>query len=195
MAPDGPGKWKVTAMPERTCLATNRLLALGRKRHPYSRTLKPAASPKATYVASVLPSACGSANAGVATTNIRGELMKSLLVTSLLALTVIASTALFSADAPATGPGVRVFVHHEVADYAAWRKVYNSFGGTRRKLGVTAQAVYQSVDNPNDVVVTHDFATAERAKAFISSDALKSAMQKAGVKGTPQITVTTRATK
>ena len=144
---------------------------------------------------SVLPSAYGSANAGVATTNTRGELMKSLLVTGLLALTVIASTALFSADAPATGPGVRVFVHHEVDDYAAWRKVYNSFGGTRRKLGVTAQAVYQSVDNPNDVVVTHDFATAEQAKAFISSDALKSAMQTAGVKGTPQITVTTRATK
>jgi hypothetical protein len=51
------------------------------------------------------------------------------------------------------------------------------------------------VDNPNDVVVTHDFASAEQAKAFLASNDLNKAMQKAGVKGTPQIWVTTRATK
>ena len=62
-------------------------------------------------------------------------------------------------------------------------------------MGATAQAVYQSVDNPNDVVVTHDFARVEQAKAFLASDDLKKAMQKAGVKGPPQIWITTRATK
>ncbi|MBV8342315.1 MAG: cyclase [Gammaproteobacteria bacterium] len=86
-------------------------------------------------------------------------------------------------------------MHHEVADYAAWRKAYNSFRATRMKMGVTAQAVYQSVDNPNDVLVTHDFASADQAKAFLSSEELKNAMQKAGVKGPPQIWITTRATK
>jgi hypothetical protein len=51
------------------------------------------------------------------------------------------------------------------------------------------------VDNPNDVFVIHDFATTEKAKAFLASDELKNAMQKAGVKGPPHITITMRADK
>ena len=88
-----------------------------------------------------------------------------------------------------------MYVHHEVNDYAAWRKAYNDFDPTRRKLGVTAQAVYRSIDNPNDVTVTHDFRSAEKAKAFAASTELKTAMEKAGVKGTPQIWLTTKAAK
>ena len=65
----------------------------------------------------------------------------------------------------------------------------------RRKLGVTGQAVYQSVDNANDVTVTHDFKTAEKAKAFASSADLKTTMEKAGVKGSPQVWFTTSAAK
>jgi len=121
--------------------------------------------------------------------------MRSLLIAGILAASLLATTPVYSGDAPAAAPGVRVFIHHEVADYAAWRKVYNSFRATQRKMGVTAQAVYQSVENPNDVVVTHDFASAEAAKTFLASDDLKSAMQKAGVKGPPQIWITTRAAK
>ena len=88
-----------------------------------------------------------------------------------------------------------MYVHHEVNDYAAWRKVYNDFDPTRQKMGVTAQAVYQSIDNPNDVTVTHDFRSAEKAKAFETSAELKAAMEKAGVKGPPQIWLTTKAAK
>jgi len=90
---------------------------------------------------------------------------------------------------------VRMFVRHEVADYAAWRKSYDAFGSTQKKLGVSAQAVYQSTDNPNDVTATHDFASVEKAKAFAASAELKSAMEGAGVKGAPQIWFTTRAAK
>jgi hypothetical protein len=45
----------------------------------------------------------------------------------------------------------------------------------------------RSVDNPNDVTVSHDFKTSEAAKAFASSLNLKNAMQNAGVKSAPQI--------
>ena len=69
---------------------------------------------------------------------------------------------------------VRVYIHHEVTDYSAWRKVYDAFAGTQRKLGVTRKAVYQSVENPNDVTVTHDFKTKEKAKAFMSAPEVKS---------------------
>ena len=96
---------------------------------------------------------------------------------------------------PAGAADVRMFIRHEVNEYAAWRKAYNAFDATRRKLGVTGQAVYQSLDNANDVTVTHDFKTADKAKTFASSSDLKTTMEKAGVKGTPQIWFTTSAAK
>jgi hypothetical protein len=105
-------------------------------------------------------------------------------------LIVIVLLGLGAVVQPAEAAGVRMFVRHEVTDYAAWRKGYDAFDTARRKLGVTGQAVYQSVDNPNDVTVTHDFKTADKAKAFASSAELKAAMEKAGVKGTPQIWIT-----
>ena len=52
--------------------------------------------------------------------------------------------------------GVRMYIRHEVSDYAAWRKAYDGFDAPRRTMGVTAQAIYQSADNPNDISV-HDF--------------------------------------
>jgi hypothetical protein len=33
---------------------------------------------------------------------------------------------------------VRIFVRHDVTDYAAWRKAYNGFDEKRREMGVTA---------------------------------------------------------
>ena len=115
--------------------------------------------------------------------------MRSLFLVSILLLGFAAAVR------PADAADVRMFIRHEVADYAAWRKVYNAFDATRRKLGVTGQAVYQSLDNANDVTVTHDFRSADKAKAFAASPELKAAMEKAGVKGTPQIWSTTKAVK
>ena len=115
--------------------------------------------------------------------------MRSLFLVGLFLLGLAATAQ------PAAAADVRMYVKHEVTDYAAWRKAYNDFDKARRKLGVTGQAVYRSVDNPNDVTVTHDFKSAEKAKAFAASPELKSAMEKAGVKGAPQIWFTTRATK
>ena len=83
-----------------------------------------------------------------------------------------------------------MFVRHTVTNYKAWRKVYDDFAPVQKAKGVTAQAVYQAADNPNDITVTHDFATVEAAHAFANSEELKSAMQKAGVVGAPTIWVT-----
>jgi hypothetical protein len=90
---------------------------------------------------------------------------------------------------------VRMFIRHQVNDYGTWRKAYDTFRPTQQQMGVTAQAVYQAMDNPNDVTVTHDFKTDGEARAFGSSEKLKTAMQNAGVKGAPQIWITSRAAK
>jgi len=110
-------------------------------------------------------------------------------------LTAVLAVGLLSGAVSAHAAGVRVFVQHKVTDYATWRKAYDSFDATRKKLGVTAQAVYRMADDPNNVVVTHDFASLEKAKAFAASPELKAAMEKAGVAGEPMIWITMKADK
>ena len=78
---------------------------------------------------------------------------------------------------------VRLFVRHEVADYAIWRKHYDAFNSERRSLGVISHAVYQSVERNTDITVTHDFGTLAEAKAFVSSPRVRETMSKGGVKG------------
>ncbi len=85
-----------------------------------------------------------------------------------------------------------LFVRHTVSDDAAW-KVYDSVAPMQKAGGVTAEAVYRSADNPNDITVTHEFASVEAAKAFAASADLKSAMQRAGVVGAPTIWFTNKA--
>jgi hypothetical protein len=80
-----------------------------------------------------------------------------------------------------------MFVHHSVKDFTKWRKAYDAFNAERRRMGVTGQAVYQSLDDRNEVTVSHDFKTRRRAEIFAGSDRLKEVMKDAGVKGKPQI--------
>ena len=80
-----------------------------------------------------------------------------------------------------------LFVRHAVSDYSTWRKVYNTFSAIQKANGVTAEAVYQAADNPNDVTVTHEFATLEAAQAFTRLEELGKAMQSGGVVGTPTV--------
>ena len=86
-----------------------------------------------------------------------------------------------------------MFIRHQVADYSAWRRVYDGLAATQKTLGVTAEAVYQAVGDPNDLTVTHDFATVEAAHAFMASAELQAAMHDAGVVGAPTVWFTNEA--
>ncbi|WP_028753212.1 antibiotic biosynthesis monooxygenase [Rhizobium leucaenae] len=86
-----------------------------------------------------------------------------------------------------------LFVRHEVSDYATWRKVYDAFRPVQKANGVLAEAVYQATDNPNDVTVTHEFATIEAAQAFGALEELRAAMRKGGVLGAPTVWFTNKA--
>jgi hypothetical protein len=83
-----------------------------------------------------------------------------------------------------------MFVHHKVADFDAWKQVYDGFMPTAKGLGLLDQAVYCAVGDRNDVTVTHEFATVASAEAFGASDALHAAMGQAGVVGAPTVWIT-----
>lgn len=78
-------------------------------------------------------------------------------------------------------------VLHRVADYDAWRKVYESVADMQKDGGVTQQSVHRMADDPDNVLVIHHFDTVDTAKAFFASPDLKDAMQRAGVQGEPRI--------
>ena len=88
---------------------------------------------------------------------------------------------------------VRMFVRHEVADYAAWREAYDSIDQDRRSMGVTDQAVFRSVDDQNNITVWHEFASQDQAQSFASSTLLRETMERAGVQGHPEVWFTTAA--
>jgi hypothetical protein len=115
--------------------------------------------------------------------------MKNLLMAGLILASVMGGAGAARAD------DIRMFIRHEVADYGTWKKAYNGFAPTQKKMGVVFEAVYQSTENPNDVTVIHDFHSLAKAKEFAASPDLKSTMEKAGVKGAPQIWYTTHGTK
>lgn len=85
-----------------------------------------------------------------------------------------------------------LFARHTVSDYKAWRKVYDEFAPIQKAKGVTAQAVYVADDNPNDITITHEFATIGAARTFAASEELKQAMKSAGVVGAPTIWFTNK---
>ncbi|MGZ4295564.1 MAG: cyclase [Solirubrobacteraceae bacterium] len=73
------------------------------------------------------------------------------------------------------------FASHHVADYDAWRRVYDSVGDLQRQNGVTEEAVYRAESDPNDVLVMHRFSSSDQAHSFLESPDLRQAMADAGV--------------
>jgi uncharacterized protein (DUF1330 family) len=78
-------------------------------------------------------------------------------------------------------------VLHRVADYGAWRQVYESVADLQKAGGVVAESVHRMAGDPDNVLVLHEFDTVEQARAFFADPELQEAMQRAGVQGRPRI--------
>jgi hypothetical protein len=74
-------------------------------------------------------------------------------------------------------------------DYDKFRPVFDSKEEMRQAAGATKSTVYQSVDDPNEIVVRIDFPTADQAKAFSTSEGLRNAIQQAGAKEPPRMVI------
>ncbi len=80
-----------------------------------------------------------------------------------------------------------LLIHHKVQNFDAWKVAYDRHASARAEAGLTELHLLRNVSEPNDVVILFQAKDAERARAFASSDDLKSAMQGAGVVGTPEL--------
>jgi len=80
-----------------------------------------------------------------------------------------------------------VLVRHEVADYHAWKAVFDAALDLRHQHGEHSCRIFHHAGNVNDVILLCEWDNLEQARAFMTSDELKAQMSKAGVKGQPRI--------
>ena len=84
---------------------------------------------------------------------------------------------------------ITITVRHKVADYDKWKSVFDGAREARREAGEIACRVYTRHGSANDVLVSLDWDTLERAQAFLASMPLMSGMNEAGVREMPQIII------
>jgi heme-degrading monooxygenase HmoA len=82
---------------------------------------------------------------------------------------------------------VRMFLRKRVEDFESWKPRYDDFQEHREALGVRAHAVFNGVEDPNEVTIWHDFDDLAAAKAFVDSDLLRDAIATSGQTGTSDI--------
>lgn len=84
---------------------------------------------------------------------------------------------------------VMMLARHKVADVSAFLAGYRSeaMSAVRDGGGVTADTVYATVEDGEDVLVWHEFATLEEGRAFVENPGLADAMAELGVIEAPKI--------
>lgn len=74
-----------------------------------------------------------------------------------------------------------VLIIHEVADYPAWKKVFDDAAGIRREAGERLYQVLRYEKEPNKIVHFSAWTSHAEAKAFFESPRLVAIRKQAGV--------------
>ena len=80
-------------------------------------------------------------------------------------------------------PLVKTLTYHKVADYDAWKKVFDRYANERRFAGVLNTEVGTLLDDPGTVYIITEWASQEASKAFTASPAMVAAMKQSGATG------------
>ena len=75
-----------------------------------------------------------------------------------------------------------VLIIHEVADYAAWKQVFDDAATIRREAGERSYQVLKYPHDPNKIVHFSAWTSLEAARAFFESPRLVKIREEAGVK-------------
>lgn len=75
-----------------------------------------------------------------------------------------------------------VLIIHEVADYLAWKKVFDAAAGIRRDAGERSYQVLKYETDSNKIVHFSSWTSIADAKAFFESPRLVQIRREAGVK-------------
>ncbi len=80
-----------------------------------------------------------------------------------------------------------VFLGHKVADYAAWRPVYDAGEPDRAKAGMKEMGIYRGADDGNMLMVVWETADVAALNARMESPELAEKMKQGGIASKPEI--------
>lgn len=80
-----------------------------------------------------------------------------------------------------------LLIRHQVADFASWKASYDSHTSARESAGLIELHVLRTIDQPNEVIMLFTVTDLDKARAFVGSDELRAAMEKAGVTDRPDV--------
>ena len=75
-----------------------------------------------------------------------------------------------------------VLIVHEVADYSAWKKVFDEAAGIRKQAGEISYQLLKQHSDANNVVHFSKWTSLQNARSFFESPQLVEIRKKAGVK-------------
>lgn len=80
-----------------------------------------------------------------------------------------------------------MLVRHKVADYAAWKAIFDEHGATRKSSGSNGARIFRNANDSSEVIGLFEWSDHEKAKQFAESDNLREIMMSAGVTDHPDI--------
>jgi hypothetical protein len=84
---------------------------------------------------------------------------------------------------------VTIDIRHKVGDFAAWKAIFDAAREQRRAAGEIACRIYLAHGSRDDVLVSMDWESLDRAKVFLAHPRLMEGMTRAGVIGMPKILI------
>ncbi len=84
-------------------------------------------------------------------------------------------------EAPVPGTAAHVLILHAVADYEAWKRVFDSAATMRKEAGELSYRVLRDREDANNVVHFSAWTTHDDAMRFFQSPELEEIRRKAGV--------------
>lgn len=76
---------------------------------------------------------------------------------------------------------------NRVADFAGWKRVFDSHAEAHREAGLKLIQLWRSIDDPNNVFFLFEVSSIEKARSFLSAPAASKARQSSGVIDGPDI--------
>jgi hypothetical protein len=80
-----------------------------------------------------------------------------------------------------------LLIRHHVADYPAWKAVFDEHAFTRRANGSQGGRLFRDAVDRNEVLALLAWDDLDRARLFADSDDLREVMTRAGVTDRPDI--------
>jgi heme-degrading monooxygenase HmoA len=75
-----------------------------------------------------------------------------------------------------------LMIEYQVPDFASWKQIFDRDPMGRKPHGVTRHWIYQDADDPNHVMLSMEFGSAEDARRFLNEPAFQQVWDRSGAR-------------